>query len=198
VLRVLSKSAPQRDDDVPDPSQERLDDKLEASSATKTSMGIEILQNGETIASVRMTFLTRLSHQLRMLNSVRHGLEYVLADLQSALYGEVGDHILATAYTLFHRGQHRAAGALAGVLLEIHLAKVATKYRVTIAPTSSGLATLNTALKRGGMYDAAVWRFIDSLGALGHACVYAPAYEPTVDDLIELLHGVQLIRKRVR
>jgi hypothetical protein len=56
----------------------------------------------------------------------------VLADLQSTLYGEVGDHILATVYALFHRGQHRAAGALAGVLLEIHLAKVATKYRVTI------------------------------------------------------------------
>jgi hypothetical protein len=133
-----------------------------------------------------------------MLSSVRHRLEDVLADIQSTLYGEVGDHLLATAYALFHRGQYRAAGALAGVLLEIHLVKVATKYRITISPTSSGLATLNTALKRGGIYDAEVWRFIDSLGALGHACVYAPAYEPTVDNLIELLHGVQLIRKRVR
>jgi hypothetical protein len=198
VLRVMHKLTPQRDDDAPDPSQGRQDDKPVASYATKTSVGMEILQNGETIASGRITFLTRLSHQLRMLNSVRNGLEYMLADLQSTLYGEVGNHILATAYALFHRGQHRAAGALAGVLLEIHLAKVATKYRSPTAPTSSGLATLNTALKRGGIYDVEVWRFIDSLGALGHACVYAPAYEPTVDDLTEFLHGVQLIRKRVR
>jgi hypothetical protein len=133
-----------------------------------------------------------------MLNSVKNGLEYVLADLQSTLYGEVGDHILATAYALFHRGQRRAAGALAGVLLEIPLAKVATKYRVTISPKSSGLATLNAALKCGGIYDAEVWRFIHSLGALGHACVYTSTHEPPVDTLTEFLQGVQLIRKRVR
>jgi hypothetical protein len=198
VLRVMHTWTPQRHDAAPAPAQGRQDDTPTASSATKTSMGVEILPNGETLSSVRMTFVTRLSHQLRMLSSVSNGLESVLADLQSTLYGEVGDYILATAYALFQRGQHRAAGALGRVLLEIHLAKVATKYRVPISPMSSGLAMLNTALKRGGIYDEEVWRFIDSLGALGHACVYASAYEPTVDDLIELLHGVQLIRARVR
>jgi len=161
-------------------------------------MGIAILSNGETILDVRMTFLTRLSQQLSMLNSVRNGLEYMLADLQSTLYGEVGDHILATVYELFQHGQRRAAGALAGVLLEIHLAKVATKYGVTIRPKSPGLTMLNAALKRGGIYDVPVWRFIQSLEAQGHACIYAPAHEPTVAEFTEFLQGVQLIRKRVR
>jgi hypothetical protein len=198
ALRVIHKLTPQRSHDTTDHSQGRPDAKQAASHATETSMGMTILRTGETISSVRMTFLTRLSQQLSMLNSVRDGLEYVLADLQSTLYGEVGDHILVTAYELFHHGQHRAAGALASVLLEVHLAKVATKYRVTIPPRSSGLAALNAALKCGGIYDAEVWRFIHSLGALGHACVYAPAHEPTVDELAEFLQGVQLICKRVR
>jgi hypothetical protein len=35
-------------------------------------------------------------------------------------------------------------------------------------------------------------------GAMQGTRVYAPAYEPTSDDLTEFLHGVQLIRKRVR
>jgi hypothetical protein len=198
VLRVMHRLTVQRSHDATDHSRGRQDAKPAASSATETSMGMAILGNGETISRVRMTFLTRLSHQLRLLNSVKDGLEYVLADLQSTLYGEVGDHLLITAYELFQHGQRRAAGALAWVLLEVHLAKVATKYRVTIPPKSSGLATLNAALKCGGIYDVEVWRFIQSLGALGHACVSAPAHEPTVDELTELLQGVQLIRKRVR
>jgi hypothetical protein len=198
VLRVMHRLTVQRSHDATDHSRGRQDARQAASSATETSMGVAILQTGETISRVRMTFLTRLSHQLRILNSVKDGLEYVLADLQSTLYGEVGDHILITAYELFHHGQRRAAGALAWVLLEVHLAKVATKYRVTIPPKSSGLATLNAALKCGGIYDVEVWRFIQSLGALGHACVSAPAYEPTVDALTAFLQGVQLIRKRVR
>jgi hypothetical protein len=110
----------------------------------------------------------------------------------------VGDHIQATAYELFRRGQPRAAGALAGVLLELHLAKVATKYGVTRRHTSPGLTVLNAALKRGGIYDGEVWRFIQRLGALGQACVYASTHEPTVDELTEFLHGVQRIRTRVR
>ncbi len=198
VLRVVHKLTAQRSHDATDHARHGQDGKQASSYVTETSMGMAILRTGETISRVRMTFLTRLSQQLSILNSVKDGLEYVLADLQSTLYGEVGDHILITAYELFHHGQRRAAGALAGVLLEVHLAKVATKYRVTIPPKSSGLATLNAALKCGGIYDVEVWRFIQSLGALGHACVYAPAHEPTVDELTEFLQGVQLIRKRVR
>ena len=52
--------------------------------------------------------------------------------------------------------------------------------------------------KCGGLYDVEVWRFIQSLGTLGPARVYAPAHEPAVDALTEFLQGVQLIRKRVR
>ena len=147
---------------------------------------------------VRMTFLTRLSQQLSMLNAVRNGLEYVLADLQSTLYGEVGDHIQATAYELFRRGQPRTAGALAGILLELHLAKVATKYGVTRRHTSPGLTVLNAALKRGGIYDGEVWRFIQRLGALRDVCVDSPRRDPTVDELTTFIHGVQTVRQRVR
>jgi hypothetical protein len=44
-------------------------------------MEMAIPRHSETMVRVRMTFLTRLSQQLSMLNAVRNGLEYVLADL---------------------------------------------------------------------------------------------------------------------
>jgi hypothetical protein len=200
ALRLMHTWTGQRAHDATDPAWEGPYGKQAASdtSVSHASMGMAMPRNSETMWRVRMTFLTRLSQQVSMLNAVRNGLEYVLADLQSTLYGEVGDHIQATAYELFRRGQPRAAGALAGVLLELHLAKVATKYRVSIRHTSPGLTTLNAALKRGGIYDGEVWRFIQRLGALGQACVYASTHEPTVDELTEFLQGVQRIRTRVR
>ena len=47
-------------------------------------------------------------------------------------------------------------GPSPGVLLEIHLAQVAAKHKITVCPTSPDVATLNTALKRDGIYDGEV------------------------------------------
>jgi hypothetical protein len=190
----------QRAHDAPDDAWEGQHGTQLVSDAAgrDTCLGRTITSDGHTITSVHVTVLMRLSQQVRMLNAVRDGLKYVLADLQSTLYGEVSDHTLATAYELCQRGQRRAAGALAGVVLELHLAKVASKYGVPIRHTSPDLTTLNAALKRGGIYDVEIWRFIQCLGALEHACVYASAAEPPVDALSEFLHGVQRVRTSVR
>jgi len=200
ALRLMLTLTGQRPHDATDPTWDGPYGKQAASDTpvSYASMGMAIPGNSETMPRVRMMFLTRLSQQLSLLNSVRNGLEYVLADLQSTLYGEVSDHTLATAYELFQRGQRRAAGVLAGVVLELHLAKVATKYGVNIRHTSLDLTTLNAALKRNGIYDVEVWRFIQCLGVLEYACVYASAAEPPVDEIAEFLHGVQRVRTRVR
>jgi hypothetical protein len=167
-------------------------------AAYDAGLGMAITENGEMIASAHLTFLAHFHQQLRILHSVRNGLEYVLADMQGALYSEVGEHVLAATYELFRHGHGRAAGTLAGVLLEIHLAKVAAKYRVPNGANAIGIAPLNEALKRGGIYDGEVWRFIQHLGALRHTCVDASRRDPTVDELTTLFQGVETIRKTVR
>jgi hypothetical protein len=200
ALRAMHKLTGQRFRDATGYLWGGQDGKQAASDVpgSHACLGMAVTRNGDMPASVHLTFLARLHQQLRMLNAVRDGLEHALTDVQSTLYDEVSDHILAAAYKLFRRGQHRAAGALAGVVLETHLAKVAVKYGVNSRHSSLDFAVLNTALKRGGIYDGSVWRFIRRLEALGHACVYAPAPELGVDALTEFLHGVQLIRRRVR
>jgi hypothetical protein len=150
------------------------------------------------IPSVHLTFLAHFSQQLRILSSVRDGLEYVLADLHSTLYGDVENHVLTAVYTLSQHGHRRAAGALAGVLLEIHLTRVAAKYRVAMGAKSPDITIRNTALKRGGIYDAEVWCFIQRLGALREVWVDSSRHDPTVDELTTFIHGVQTVRHRVQ
>ena len=199
ALRVICTLTAKRSQDAKDHTRDGHYGHTPGSqdTASHVCMGMAITPNGDTISRVHMAFLAQFHQQLSILNSVRDGLEYVLADMQSALYGEVGDHVLATVYTLFQHGHRRAAGALAGVLLEIHLAQVAAKYRVTIRPKSPDITVLNAALKHGGIYDVEVWRFIQRLGALRDVCVEAPEPAPTVDDLTTFIHGVQTVRKRV-
>ena len=101
-------------------------------------------------------------------------------------------------YTLSQHGHHRAAGALAGVLLEIHLAHVVAKYRVAMGAKAPDITMLNTALKRGGIYDGEIWRSIQRLEALRDDWVDAARRDPTVDELTTFLHEVQTVRQRVR
>ena len=150
------------------------------------------------IPSVRLTFLAHFGQQLRILSAVRDGLEYVLADMHSALYGDVENHVLDAIYTLARHGHCRAAGALAGVLLELRLAHVAAKYRVAMEAKSPDITRLNAALKRGGIYDGDIWSSIQRLGALRHVWVDASRREPTLDEFTAFLHEVQTVRQRVR
>ena len=164
----------------------------------QTCIGMTITANGELIPSERLTFLAHLAQQLRILSSVRDGLEYVLADMHGTLYGDVESHVLAAVYTLSQHGHHRTAGALAGVLLEIHLAHVAAKYRVAMSAKAPDITMLNAALKRGGIYDGEIWRSIQHLEALRDDWVDSSKRDPTVDELTAFLHEVQTVRKRVQ
>ena len=164
----------------------------------QTCLGMTITPNGEMIPSLRLTFLAHFGQQLRILSAVRDGLAYVLADLHSTLYGDVANHVLAAVYRLVQQGHGRAAGTLAGVLLELHLAHVAAKYRVAMGAKAPDINMLNTALKRGGIYDGEIWHSIQRLGALRDDWVDAARRDPTVDELTTFLHEVQTVRQRVR
>ena len=200
ALRLMRTLTFQRSHDATDQEKAGKDGNRPASYAAPhdAGMGTTLTESGEMIPSAHLTFLAHFDHQLRILHAVRNGLEYVLADMQGALYSEVSEHVLAAAYELFRHSHGRAAGTLVGVLLEIHLAKVATKYRVPHCSNASGITPLNEALKCGGIYDAEVWRFIQHLGALRHTCVDASVRDPTVDELTTLFQGVETIRKTVR
>ena len=199
ALRALHLLSTRRSQDVQGRARDGYTGRTLRSQDTACHAGMDmaITPHGETISRVHMTFLAHFYQQLSILNAVRDSLHYVLADLQSALYGEVGDHVLATVYTLFQHGHRRAAGALAGVLLEIHLAQVAAKHRITVCPTSPDVATLNTALKRDGIYDGEVWSLIQRLGTLRDVCVDSCERDPTVDELTTFIHGVQTVRQKV-
>ena len=200
ALRVMHRLTAWRSQEAKDQARERHSRARPGAPETgrQTGMGMTITPNGELIPSLRLTFLAHFAQQLRILSAVRDGLVYVLADMHGTLYSDVENHVLAAVHRLSQHGHHRAAGALAGVLLEIHLAHVVAKYRVAMGAKAPDITTLNAALKRGGIYDGEIWHSIQRLGALRDDWVDSSRRDPTVDELTTFLHEVQTVRQKVR
>jgi hypothetical protein len=128
-------------------------------------------------------------NQLALLTSVGARADSVLGDIQGALYAELQDEEVASAAGLL-KVNVRAAGALAGVVLEAHLQKVAAAHGVKITKKSPTVSDINEPLKAAGVYDLAVWRKLSYLADIRNLCAHKKAQDPSPQQVAELVEGV--------
>ncbi|WP_445367569.1 hypothetical protein ACH5Y9_21735 [Methylomonas sp. BW4-1] len=135
-------------------------------------------------------------NQLLLLTSVVARSKSVLADIQGTLLAELQDEEIDTAEALL-RVNARAAGALAGVILESHLQKIAEHRGVKIAKKSPTIADLNEPLKTAGVYDITVWRKLSYFADIRNLCSHKKTEAPTNEQVRELIDGVRWAIKNV-
>lgn len=103
------------------------------------------------------------------------------------------DSELEAAKVLFKNGFLRAAGAIAGVVLEKHLIQVCNNYKINLRKRKPTISDYNEALKKYGIIDVPLWRNIQRLGDIRNLCVHGREREPAVDEVEELVNGVEKI-----
>ena len=91
----------------------------------------------------------------------------------------------------------RAAGVLAGVVLERHLKEVCGNHDLTLRRKAPQISHLNDALKGGNVIDIPQWRSIQQLGDLRNLCAHDKESEPTLDQVKDLLAGVAKVTKTI-
>jgi hypothetical protein len=101
---------------------------------------------------------------------------------------EAADHLLKNKFA-------RAAGALAGVVLERHLGEVCSSHNITLRKKDPTISDLNDALKAASVIDTAQWRSIQHLGDLRNLCDHNKQVEPTAEQVRDLLTGVAKVTK---
>jgi hypothetical protein len=106
------------------------------------------------------------------------------------------DDELATARELLKAKHLRAAGIVAGVVLERHLKRLITNHGVTFRKVPQ-IASLNDALKAAEVYDVPQWRRIQHLADVRNLCGHDGEREPTKDEVNELISGVDKVTKTV-
>jgi hypothetical protein len=138
----------------------------------------------------------RLMNQKQILASLKGRLGTVLSDVKGHLLAEITDDELATAQRLI-KINLRAAGAVAGVVLEAHLQRTAANHSVRIAKKDPTISDLNDPLKAAGVYDIPTWRKIQHLADLRNLCDHKKSREPTEPEINELIAGVAAIVKTI-
>jgi hypothetical protein len=144
-------------------------------------------------AIVSMRFRT----QLQILRAVEGRFESSLFDIRQLVQADLFDSELDAARELIKNGFSRAAGAMAGVVLEKHLAQVASNHSIAIRKQHPSISDLNDTLKNGGVLDVPTWRLVQRLGDLRNLCDHNKQRDPTKEEVTELIDGVEKMTKTV-
>jgi hypothetical protein len=139
----------------------------------------------------------RFSTQLKILKAVSGRFESSLFDIRQLVQADLFDSELDAARALVKHGFLRAAGAMAGVVLEKHLGQVTSNHKVTLRKQHPAISDFNEALKAANILDIPTWRLVQRLADIRNLCDHSKSRDPTVDETGELIDGVAKISKTV-
>ena len=137
-----------------------------------------------------------LRNQLSIYYSVLDNTGVVLESIDSRLLSELQDAELETSRQLM-KISLRAAGALAGVVIEHHLQKILSSHRLKIEKTNPTINDLTDQLKSEGVIDTANWRKIGYFADIRNICSHKKAVEPKKEQVTELIEGANWVIKNI-
>jgi hypothetical protein len=137
-------------------------------------------------------FIDSFKHQASILNALPLYLEHRLHDLELTVASILmGDELLEAEY-LLKKGFIRAAGALAGVVLERHLKTRCDKNEPKLKyPKNATISKLSDILKDNNLLDIPEWRKIQFLGDIRNKCDHDKKEEPKKEEVFDLISKVK-------
>ncbi|MDD2286240.1 MAG: hypothetical protein PHQ11_12700 [Paludibacter sp.] len=141
--------------------------------------------------------IVQFEQQLNILKSIKRRFESSLFDIRQLVQAELFDSEIEAAKELNKNKFLRGAGAIAGVVLEKHLAQVIQNHNLKIAKKNPSIADYNDKLKLEKVYDTPTWRKIQHLGDIRNLCDHNKTREPKSEEVGELITGVEAIIKTV-
>lgn len=156
--------------------------------------GITTSRGGEKIVGPEGG-IPHFRQQLAILKSVEKRFESSLFDIRQLVQADLFDSELDAARELTKKGFLRGAGAIAGVVLEKHLAQVSSNHNIKTRKKHPTISDFNDLLKNGGVLDVPAWRQIQRLGDIRNLCDHNKDREPTKEEVTELIDGVEKFTK---
>lgn len=154
-------------------------------------LGFKITRGGGEVVNRFAVFFAKMEVQITILESCIELLDSKLANIEGVLQYELFETELHAAKDLLKKKYNRAAGALAGVTLEIHLAKVCSNNSLTFRKANPTISNFNEALKDASIIDMPTWRLIQRLGDIRNLSVHSKDREPTSDEVEDLIRGCE-------
>ncbi len=150
-----------------------------------------IHQDGKKIDFFQ-AFESGFKMQINILRAIVKNFDNPFFNLESNIRHDIYKSELDIAKDLNKQGYLRASGAIAGVILEIHLKNLATNRDVMPKKKDPGMSDYNDALK-DNIYDTATWRQIQTCGDIRNLCVHPKEAEPTKYQINTIISTVEII-----
>lgn len=138
-----------------------------------------------------------LEQQCAILAAAAARFETSLYDIRQIVQADLFDSEIEAAEHLAKSRFLRAAGAIAGVVLEAHLGQVCRDRSIKVQKKNPTISSFNDALKSANVIDVPQWRFIQHLGDIRNLCDHAKIPEPTSEQIDDLIEGVRKAVKTI-
>jgi hypothetical protein len=158
--------------------------------------GLQITTGAKVIVDSSAA-IPHFEQQLAIVKAAEARFESSLFDIKQMLQADLFDSELEAAEHLAKYKFVRAAGAVAGVVLERHLAQVVASHQITITKKNPTIADFNEVLKSAGVIDLPMWRYVQHLADLRNLCDHAKTPDPTSDQVTDLMGGVKKVIKTI-
>lgn len=159
-------------------------------------MGTTTKRGFETIVEPKAA-IPKFQQQLLILGSAYELIDSKLIDIYQVLQADIFDSELDASRHLSKNGFLRAAGAMAGVVIESHLQQVCISHNIKITKANPGINDLAQLLKDNSVLGTPEWRKIQQLADLRNLCDHKKKVEPTKEQIEELIVGAEKIIKTV-
>jgi len=156
---------------------------------------LQVTRWGDEVVVDSKAGIPQFDQQVAILEAARARFESSLLDMRQVLQADLFDSELQAAEHLAKFKFFRAAGALAGVVLERHLAQVCADHKITTSKKNPTIADFNELLKATDVIDLPQWRFAQHLADLRNLCDHARKPEPSAEQISDLLAGVAKVIK---
>ena len=139
--------------------------------------------------------IPRFQQQLAIVKAIEKRFKSSLFDIRQLVQADLFDSELEAAHAIVKHGFLRAGGALAGVVMEKHLAQVCENHGVKHGRRNPTIGVYNDALKTAEVIDTAQSRFNQRLSDIRNMCVHRRDREPASEEVTELVDGVSKLTK---
>lgn len=148
--------------------------------------------NGESLINTEGACVSRMNTQVAILRAAVAMADSAIRDLRSLIQQELFRADLAGAESLLADGHSRAAGVIAGVILEKHLKTVAVARAIKLSRRPV-LSELNDLMRSSNVYDVPQWRFVQRLADVRNLCAHSAEREATKSEVEDLVRGAAKI-----
>jgi hypothetical protein len=134
--------------------------------------------------------------QVLILEAIKFNLDNILVNIRGLIEAEFLDNEIDASRELLKFNHLRAAGTLAGVVLERHFFNISKSRELRISKNPS-ISDYNDKFKNEGIYDIPTWRLIQRLSDIRNYCCHLKERDPQKEEVEELITGVEKIIKTV-